>query len=770
MKTTTLCSGPRPRAWSDRPERYGRALQLILSAAAFVALSAPLPSQAADSATQGASDSTTLAEVIVTAERRTENLQDVPISTSVINNDTLIDMDTSGQDVRVLAFKVPSLNIESSNGRTFPRFYIRGYGNTDFSIFASQPVELVYDDVVQENPILKGFPAFDMADVEVLRGPQGTLFGRNSPAGVVKFQSVKPTLNDDRGYFNVSDGTFETTNAEGAVNIPINSDMAARVSVQEQHRNNWVNDPINDTHLEGYNDWAGRMQLLFQPTDDFNALFNVHIRGLDASARLFRANIIQPGTNDLIAGFNPDTIYTDGANTQNLRTVGSNARLTWKLGDLSLFSVTGYETIRHYFTQGDIDGGFGAVYAPPYGPGLIPFAVETSGGISTHKQLSQEFRFESEYRGPLNWQAGIYILYEDIFAPSIDYAAPAINYGNGGAVITDDNISRQTTDDYAVFGSMEYAITSDFRLRSALRGSEDYKRFGVVSEYNQTITGPSSDHTSASKLNWDVSGTYQVALDFNVYARAATGFRAPSFGQPSPLQGIQVAKSEDVTSYETGFKSDLLDHRARLNFDIYYFNVKNQQLTAVGGLSNTTLLLNAKQTIGRGAELEFNARPTSQLVVRLTGSYNYTRLNDPNLSIGVCASCTVTNPTYTNNTGTYAFINGNPLPQAPKWITDGSVRYNIPLSGDLNLYAYADASYRSTINIFLYESKEFTSAPLFEGGLRFGYQWSGDKYDIAVFCRNCTNEIRVTGAIDFDNLTGFINDPRIIGAQFGAKF
>src|SRR5580704_8521121 len=92
--------------------------------------------------------------------------------------------------------------IESSDGRTFPRFYIRGYGNTDFSTFASQPVELVYDDVVPENPILKGFPAFDMADVEVLRGPQGTLFGRNSPAGVVKFQSVKPTLNDDSGYFN----------------------------------------------------------------------------------------------------------------------------------------------------------------------------------------------------------------------------------------------------------------------------------------------------------------------------------------------------------------------------------------------------------------------------------------------------------------------------------------------------------------------------------------------------------------------------------------
>jgi iron complex outermembrane recepter protein len=765
MGITTFYS--RSRSCSGRPERCG--LALTFSTAAFVALLAPWTAHAADSPAQEASDSS-LAEVIVTAERRTENAQDVPFSTSVISNETLTDMNTSGEDVRVLAFKVPSLNIESSDGRTFPRFYIRGYGNTDFSTFASQPVELVYDDVVQENPILKGFPAFDMADVEVLRGPQGTLFGRNSPAGVVKFESVKPTLNDESGYFNVSDGTYETANAEGAINIPINSDMAARVSIQEQHRNNWVNDPINDTSLEGYNDWAGRAQLLFQPNDDFNALFNAHIRGLDGSARLFRANIIQPGTNDLVAGFNPNTIYTDGANTQNLRTVGSNARLTWKVGDLSLFSVTGYESIRHYFTQGDIDGGYGASYAPPSGPGPIPFAVETGGGVSSHKQLSQEFRVESEYSGPLNWQAGVYLFYEDIFAPNIDYAAPATNYGNGGAVITDDNISRQTTDDYALFGSLEYAATSKLKLRAGLRGTEDYKRFAVVSENNQTISGPGSDHTHADKLNWDVSATYQVVPDFNVYARAATGFRAPSFGAPSALQGIQVAKSEDDTSYEVGFKSDLLDHRARLNFDIYYFDVRNQQLTAVGGLANTTLLLNANKTFGRGAELEFNVRPTSQLIVNLTGSYNNTRIDDPNLSIGVCASCTVTNPTYTNTTGTYAYINGNPLPQAPKWITDGSVRYNIPLSGSSNLYAYADASYRSTINFFLYESKEFTGAPLFEGGLRFGYQWAGDKYDVAVFCRNCTNEIRVTGAIDFDNLTGFINDPRIVGAQFGAKF
>ena len=122
---------------------------------------------------------------------------------------------SGGADIRGLSGRVPSLNIESSFGRTFPRFYIRGLGNTDFDLNASQPVSLIYDDVVLENPILKGFPAFDVDRIEVLRGPQGTLFGRNTPAGIVKFDTVKP--GKGRNYARISYGTYGTINAEGAV-------------------------------------------------------------------------------------------------------------------------------------------------------------------------------------------------------------------------------------------------------------------------------------------------------------------------------------------------------------------------------------------------------------------------------------------------------------------------------------------------------------------------------------------------------------------------
>src|SRR5690606_26368190 len=124
--------------------------------------------------------------------RKVEDAKAVPIAVSVIDSDRLDIAGSGGEDIRFLASRLPSLNIESSFGRAFPRFYARGLGNTGFDLNASQPVSLVYDEVVLENPILKGFPAFDLDQVELLRGPQGTLFGRNTPAGVVKFNSALP--------------------------------------------------------------------------------------------------------------------------------------------------------------------------------------------------------------------------------------------------------------------------------------------------------------------------------------------------------------------------------------------------------------------------------------------------------------------------------------------------------------------------------------------------------------------------------------------------
>ncbi len=728
-----------------------------------------------------------LQTVTVTAERRVENVRDVPSSISVLDSELLDALNTSGQDLRVLAGRVPSLNIESSFGRAFPRFYLRGYGNTDFRLNASQPVSLVYDDVVQENPILKGFPAFDLDRIEVLRGPQGTLFGRNTPAGVVKFESVKPSVKKQEGYGSLSIGTYKTINAEAAVNLPLSSDTALRISALNQTRGDWV----DNTHpnaltkeLEGYRDSALRVQLLVEPSKQFSALANVHVRDYDGSARLFRANIIQPGSNNLVAGFNPDKVAYDGKNESEVQNYGANLRLRWNLGSMALHSITGFEQVKT-FSRGDIDGSAG-----PYFTAALPFASETADGMPKHSQFTQELRLESLGSGPLGWQAGVYLFQEDYKIESFSYDSTNASAQDGYQRV------RQKNDAYALFGAVNYDLSPALKLRGGLRYTRDSKKF-TVEAYEQSgfapcigptlgIPGsgplkcnitqlaalePDGDLSASpkdSKFSWDLSGTYALDKDTNLYARVATGFRGSSVQGAGAFNGKSVAGPETNTSYEAGIKTDLFNKRARLNFGVFHYNVKDLQLTAVGGATgNANVLVSAKKATGQGFEMDLQAFVTDNLLATLGVGYNDTEIKDANLAVSACAACTVTDPVDANGK---ALINGNALPQAPKTTVNFSLKYTQPMGNGAELYAYTDWVYRSKVNFFLYESTEFTSKPVTEGGLRVGYTWGNGKYDLAAFGRNITNQIRVVGGIDFNNLTGFINEPRTWGLQFKAQF
>jgi iron complex outermembrane recepter protein len=705
-----------------------------------------------------------LDEVIVTAERREENIRDVPNSVSTVGGEALDVLSTGGVDVRLLSARVPSLNVESSFGRAFPRFYIRGYGNGDFRLNASQPVSLIYDDVVQENPILKGFPIFDLDQIEVLRGPQGTLFGRNTPGGVVKFDSVKPDA-DFGGYVNVSEATFNTANLEGAINIPFGEGWAVRFSGLYQHRDDYVSNALTDENdiYEGYNDRAARVQLQYEPGENFSALFNAHMRNLDGTARLFRANIIEAGTNDLIDDFDDDSpIFADGQNRQELDIKGGNIRLRWDFGNLALYSITGYESMDAY-SRGDIDGGFGCGFCGlPNGPGFIPFPSETADAIPTLDQFTQEVRLESQLEGALNWQAGVYYFDEDYDTEFFSYDSLA------GGVQNQYLRANQTNTAWAVFGSIVYDITPAFELRAGARYTNDDKDFVTGTPEGFAFPDPTLPTTASlsdSKVSWDLSGTFSVSDAVNLYARVATGFRGASVQPAGPFGNQSVAEPETNTSYEIGVKADLMDRRAKLYFNLFHYEVEDQQLTAVGGASNAVRLLNADKTVGQGAELDFEAYLTPQLLMTLGASYNDTEIEDDSIAVGTCFACTVTDPIV----GGLAVIDGNRLPQAPEWIANFTLRYGIPV-GNGEFFAYTDWAYRSEVNFFLYESIEFTGKELLEGGLRVGYNWSEGKYEAALFGRNITDEVVAVGGIDFNNLTGFLNEPQIWGVQFKAKF
>lgn len=756
------------------PTRLALAIAALLPMAAF----------AQEAAKPAEKEAVVLDTVQVTAQRKVENIQDVPVSISTVSGEKLNALASGGTDIRFLSGRVPSLNIESSFGRAFPRFYIRGYGNTDFRLNTSQPVSLVYDDVVQENPILKGFPLFDLDQVEVLRGPQGSLFGRNTPAGVVKFDSARPTQ-EFGGYGKVGYGSDNLWNVEGAVGGGLTDKWSARASVLFQRRDDWVKNtyPGPNDGFEGYDEGAARVQFLYEG-EGFEALFNAHARHLNGTARLFRANIFKPGTNDFVDGFDEDKVSLDGYNHSELDSKGGSARLNWDFGELKLFSITGYESVETY-SRGDIDGSSGPYFTPQ-----IPFASETADGIPKHSQWTQEFRVESDYQGPLNWQAGVFYFKEDYDVESFSYDSL-----NNGAQDGYERIN-QTNDAWAVFGSLTWQATDKLQLRAGARYTVDKKDLNVEEYWNTGFVpcvlsakcdmagllaaqqaayaaGNAADpYLSAStedkKFNWDLSATYAVNDDVNVYGRIATGFRGSSIQAAGAFNDKTVAAPETVLSFEAGVKADFWDKRARISAGLFHYRVKDQQLTAVGGSGNANILLNADKSVGQGFELDLQAYLTDNLLVTFGSSYNDTEIQDADLEVAQCgALCTPLDPIGPKGK---RLIDGNPLPQSPNWTHNLTARWGMPVGEGAEFFVFTDWAYRSEVNFFLYESKEFTGKSLLEGGLRVGYGWGNGDYEVALFGRNITNQIRAVSGIDFNNLTGMINEPRTWGAEFIAHF
>ncbi|HEY5800779.1 MAG TPA: TonB-dependent receptor, partial [Burkholderiaceae bacterium] len=544
------------------PARIARSLMALAIAAAFplhamaqetpaAVTAAAVPAAPAPAAANKGQPNGELESIIVTAQRRAENIRDVPMAITTLGGDKLDTLNGSGMDIRFLAGRTPSLNVESDYGRSFPRFYIRGLGNTDFDLNASQPVGLVYDDVVLESPMLKGFPVFDVNQVEVLRGPQGTLFGRNSPAGVIKFESTRPSKKLE-GYSTLGFGNDGAVNFEGAINIPMGEEWAMRISGLSQSRQDRVHNPRAGytKDFEGYEDKAGRVLISYKPNADFSALLNVHGRDMQGSATLFRANIIKKGTNEIVDGFDYGSYPTDGGNEQTLSNGGGSLRLRYDFEGVTIHSITGYEKAKFY-SRGDVDGGYGATFFSTMGPGFIPFPAETADGMPRHSQLTQEFRVESNNKGQWNWIAGAYYFDEKIVIDSINFdSLTAGNPRDGFAQ------QQQKSRSGAAFGSVNYAVSDKLKLRAGVRYTIDRKDFVAqrfITPFGGANVGPLKANPSSSNTSWDLSGTYELSPTTNLYARAATGYRAPSI-QGRVLFGdtISVAESEKALSVEAG--------------------------------------------------------------------------------------------------------------------------------------------------------------------------------------------------------------------------
>ena len=756
---------------------------------------------AASAADQSSSSNGAIDEVVITAQHRAQSDKETSETVSAINADNLDEFSAGGADITFLNARVPSLYANSSYGRTYPVFSIRGFGDNDFDYNAQQPVSVIYDDVVLQNPILKAFPVFDSAGLQVAKGPQGTLYGTDTPGGVIKIDSQKPIMDKFEGYGDLSYGTYNSTDFNGAVNIPlVPGKLALRVSLLEEYRDNWVtNDYTPNTRapkVNGYNDMAGRVQLLWTPDVDTSVLLNVHARDMYGTSTLFRANIEVPGTNDLVPGFQVNHIAFDDLYTQKLETRGATLNIDHDFGLFKVTSISGWESGK-ILSRGDLDGGYyntvtGATNLTAAAAADAAFGGYPSSAsqdvIPVLQQYTQELRFSNDPNSKLFIQGGLYFFHD----PYQDLTSEFNDETNAAGQIFDTPLgellnTRQSAVSWGAFTSASYKIDDRWTVGAGVRESHDYKDLYTERYYAQGnccgfMADPGTNGylkntagVGGSLASWDLTVNYKLSDNANAYVRAARGGKGPAIeARDTFADNISTAKQEVTTSYEAGIKSDFMDKKARLNFDGYVWNDRDAQITSTGGAQNLILLQNAANVEGYGVELEGTLKPFNNFLINGGMAYNHTEIQDPNLYTSYCADgCTVQNPIVTVNGTPLASLNHSQLQNAPLWTANWNARYTVPLNENSDLFAFTDWTYRSQVLTTAYTSAESNVKPLLLGGLRVGYENYDQDLEISAYVRNIFNTVQITGvAIDFvpGDFNAYVNDPRTMGIEIKKRF
>lgn len=727
-----------------------------------------------------------LEEITVVAQKREASLQEVPISIGVLASSDIERFAVGGDDIRILSARVANLNVESTFGRTYPRFYIRGLGNSDFALNAQQSVEMYYDEVVLSNPVIKGMPIFDVERVEVLRGPQGALWGRNATAGAVHVISRKPSETMD-GHARISVGELGTRNAEGAIGgALIDGKLSGRISVLYQSQDDWVENLVTGNEVGSFTDAAARAQLLWTPGDGTDVLFQLYNRSFDGVAALFHSTAIDPVFGDRPQQRDKIALDNDRVPYQDIDMTGVTLRIDQRINDdLSLVSVTGFVTAESY-TVGDVD----AVGSP---------VLVNADAIDDLTQLTQELRLASNYPGRWNWQLGAYY-----FDESLEYVNTTANNAfqipdppgpfdlgqPGDPGFGAFQFVSQDFSSWAVFGNLSFELTERTNLTAGIRYSDDStdaSRFvgqftpnpanlGAIPDFSTSYydaivnRGPislfgapvtESNSLTSDETTWELSLMHVLTGDVNVYARLASGYHGGVIEAGGPFSSFATAEPETVDAAEIGLKSELLGRRLRANVAAFWYDFKNQQLQGfedTGGGGFTARLLNAEGGTGIGLEAELEYQPNAYWY--LSGNVGY-------------VDTEIEGPTYfSTSSGEIVDLDGRRFPFAPELTAAFLIQFSVPLNwSDFEFFAETDWSFRDEIDtrFTAIEEPRFRVDSYWEGGLRAGV--GNDEMSVSVWGRNISDEIGITSVlsvIGFDSYT--YNGPRVFGIDFSIRY
>ncbi len=627
-----------------------------------------------------AADAPGVDEVVVTAQRRETNLQNTPIAISAFGAKDL--QDRKIDSIRDLAGQIPNFAIARANiSYTTQTYSLRGVGEADP---IQEPVVAVYiDDVYQPRQIGSMLDFNDVQRIEVLRGPQGTLYGRNSSAGALRVITNEPSKG-----FSTADsltyGSFNDLEERGQVSGPIlGPDLTGSLSYLHHQRDGIDHDPTLGHDVNRIDLDAARAKLRWTPAGwDIEGVLNV-LR--DRSDTRSYIPVVQPG------GFATRTSYSEVEPAQHLNQINGSVRIVRDLtSQLKLKSITSY-------------GGFD----------LHPVAYDNDGTAAliqknlihyNDQYYTEELQLNGDY-GWVNFTSGFFYLHERFFVQRDGYSRrnalptdPTVTPGNY-AFLRAHNITD--TDSYALFGEANWKITPRLTLTTGLRETIESKSFTFDNSFLNLagqVTGPEIDGTGQrvkgrvshdwSALTPKVSLSYQWTPDLLSYVTYSQGFKSGGFDNRATRLDLaeRPFNPEFVDSYETGLKSELFDHRLRTNLAVFYNQYHNLQVSYIDpAYPGNSIRGNAGQAHTEGVELEAEAQVTDRL--SLGGSAGY---------------LSAIYDRYKNAGGVGVNADGHPLINAPRWTLSASAGYDLPvrLAGKLRVTAdaeYATRAYSSAL-------------------------------------------------------------------------
>lgn len=706
---------------------------------------------------QAAVDEADANEIIVTATKRAENLQSIPISVSAITGDTLSKSRVTQADE--LVTKIPNLQLTSTVGDNTPIFALRGVSMSDYSLNQASPVATYYDEVYKGNFAFLGIALFDLERVEVLRGPQGTLYGKNTTGGAVNLISRAPKIGEASGYLNLGYGNYNRFDANGAVNLPLGEKAALRVAGTFSKADGWFKNVLpGQPDLASVREYAVRASLLLEPSDGMKFV----LRAATSYQNPRNYGIYAQPESVNRPGLSRREIAANVTDRRRARTYSVSLTGNIDVSDgLTLTSITSWDKGRLHFYE-DTDGQPNQLLEIPY--------------TDRATQFAQDLRLTSDFDGPFNFILGGYYNREKVFNQTTFEIGKDID-SDGLPGVTDadcaiglplgclfDNSFDQLKKSFAVYTDVKFELAEAIMLRGGLRYTHDT---GDQTNFRSDALGPngvlvvnlipnSALHYKKNNLSGKIGLDYKLAGGNLLYANYSRGYRANSFNaqaffDPSELS---VAKPESVDAFELGAKTQFADRRVTLNMAAFYYRYQNQQFINISPATAAQTLENIPRSRILGGEAELTARATDRLTLRAGVG-----LLDTKIQRGIVSGVDVA---------------GHELSNAPSLTFNGGFDATV-LDGDtgkLSLHgdlAYSSSQYFEVINIPRLQQGSYA---LLSGHI--DWESSNGRWNASIWGKNLTNHFYFTSRVDL--LAGFgfdynhISAPRTYGITVGIKY